>query len=270
MFAGHPLDLIKVRLQTQPDKYKGIMDVVTKTVKADGPFGLYRGMSAPLAGVTPIFAVNFWAYGLGKRIIAGQRGHGDPDKLSLTDIGLAGAFSALPTTAIMAPGERIKCILQTQTPVNGKAPGALDVVKSLWKEGGIRSVFRGSAATLLRDGFGSFAYFGAYEGIKRSLSSADGKGPSTPAVLTAGGVAGMLNWVVAIPFDTVKSRMQAAVGDSPAARRGLLATTRHVVETEGAAALYRGVGPALLRAFPANAACFWGYETAMSVMDKFF
>lgn len=87
--------------------------MVTKTMKADGPLGLYRGMSAPLAGVTPIFAVNFWAYGLGKRIIAGQRGHGDPNKLSLVDIGFAGAFSALPTTAIMAPGERIKCIMQT-------------------------------------------------------------------------------------------------------------------------------------------------------------
>lgn len=123
-------------------------------------------------------------------------------------------------------------------------------------------------ATLLRDGSGSFAYFGAYEGIKRSLTT-DGKPPSSLSVLFAGGSAGMLNWMIAIPFDTVKSRMQAAVGNSPAATRGMLATARHVVETEGAAALYRGVGPALLRAFPANAACFWGYETAMSVMDRF-
>lgn len=269
MFAGHPLDLIKVRLQAQPDKYSGIMDVAKKTIKTDGALGLYRGMSAPLAGVTPIFAVNFWAYGLGKSFIAGQRGHGDPTRLSLLDIGMAGAFSALPTTAIMAPGERIKCIMQTQSPANGKQPGAIAVAKDLWREGGLRSVFRGSVATLLRDGFGSFAYFGAYEGIKRAMST-DGSAPSTPAVLLAGGSAGMLNWLIAIPFDTVKSRMQSAVGTGPAATRGLIATARHVVETEGAPALYRGVGPALLRAFPANAACFWGYETAMTVMNRFF
>jgi solute carrier family 25 carnitine/acylcarnitine transporter 20/29 len=35
-------------------------------------------------------------------------------QLSLFQIGVAGAASAIPTTAIMAPGERIKCILQVQ------------------------------------------------------------------------------------------------------------------------------------------------------------
>ena len=30
--------------------------------------GLYRGMSAPLVGVTPIFATCFWGYDMGKLI----------------------------------------------------------------------------------------------------------------------------------------------------------------------------------------------------------
>ena len=30
--------------------------------------GLYKGMSAPLAGVTPIFAVCFWGYDMGQKL----------------------------------------------------------------------------------------------------------------------------------------------------------------------------------------------------------
>lgn len=81
----------------------------------------------------------------------------------------------------MAPGERIKCILQacpsprrarcapafarlTPPPppqIQGQATagapqysGPADVVKQLYRQGGIRSVFKGSAITLLRDGSG--------------------------------------------------------------------------------------------------------------------
>lgn len=52
----------------------------------------------------------------------------------------------------MVPGERIKCLLQVQTASSGPAKyaGPIDVVKQLYKEGGIRSIYRGTAATLLR------------------------------------------------------------------------------------------------------------------------
>jgi solute carrier family 25 (mitochondrial carnitine/acylcarnitine transporter), member 20/29 len=38
-----------------------------------------------------------------------------------------------------------------------KYKGVLDVVKHLYKEGGIRSIYRGTGATLARDGPGSAA-----------------------------------------------------------------------------------------------------------------
>jgi solute carrier family 25 carnitine/acylcarnitine transporter 20/29 len=38
-----------------------------------------------------------------------------------------------------------------------KYTGVLDVMKHLYKEGGVRSIFRGSVATLARDGPGSAA-----------------------------------------------------------------------------------------------------------------
>lgn len=73
----------------------------------------------------------------------------------------------------MAPGERIKCVLQVQGQQATQGPkltGPVEVVKHLYAEGGLRSIFRGSAATLLRDGSGSLAYFSVYEGMKRGLT----------------------------------------------------------------------------------------------------
>ena len=61
MLVGHPFDLVKVRLQTaEKGVYTGALDVAKKSLARDGFKGLYRGVSAPLIGVTPMFAVSFW------------------------------------------------------------------------------------------------------------------------------------------------------------------------------------------------------------------
>ena len=57
--VGHPFDLVKVRLQTaEKGVYTGAMDVVRKIVGKAGPMGLYAGVTAPLAGVTPMCKFN--------------------------------------------------------------------------------------------------------------------------------------------------------------------------------------------------------------------
>ena len=68
------------------------------------------GMGAPLVGVAPIFALSFMGFGIGKKLQ-----QSDPnEKLSLAQLGVAGGISGVMTTAIMAPGERIKCLLQVK------------------------------------------------------------------------------------------------------------------------------------------------------------
>ena len=41
------------------------------------------------------------------------------------------------------------------------------------------------------------------------------------------------------------------------------------MKEQGPKGLFKGAGPVMTRAFPANACCFLGYEAAMSVMNKF-
>lgn len=276
VFAGHPFDLIKVRLQTMTVKpgeiapYTGAIDCAKKTLAKEGPAGLYKGMAAPLMGVTPIFAVCFWAYDLAKQYIKASKNLKDDKQLSLVDIGIAGALSAVPTTAIMAPGERLKCILQVQdsnpSAMGGKKfAGPGDVAKHLYRTEGLGSIFRGSTATLLRDGSGSFAYFGVYEWIKRALTPEGQTTLSPMAVIIGGGFAGVCNWIVALPFDGIKSRIQTAPE-----KRSMASVAKEMMKESGIMGLYKGAGPALLRAFPANAACFMGMEASKAFLDKLF
>lgn len=104
-------------------------------------------MAAPLTGVAPIFAMSFLGFGLGKKL---QQKSPD-EKLTLPQLFYAGAFSGVFTTAIMAPGERIKCLLQIQHADSvAKYNGPVDCVKQLYREGGMRSIYKGTCATLLR------------------------------------------------------------------------------------------------------------------------
>ncbi len=80
--------------------------------------------------------------------------------LSTAELATAGFLSAVPTTLITAPVERAKVLLQVQGQgaSEAKYKGVTDVLKHLYKEGGLRSIYRGTGATLARDGPGSAAY----------------------------------------------------------------------------------------------------------------
>lgn len=221
-------------------------------------------------------AVSFWGYDLGKSIVTTLSTPSPTGTLSIAQISAAGFFSAIPMTAITAPFERVKVILQVQDQklAPGEKPkysGGLDVVRSLYREGGLRSVFRGSAATLARDGPGSAAYFAAYEYMKRRLTPVDpvtGKTSgelSLLAVTAAGGVAGVAMWIPVFPVDTVKSRLQTAEGNVT-----IGGVIREVYGRGGFKAFFPGFGPALARAVPANAATFLGVELAHQAMNKAF
>jgi len=258
--------------------YTGAFDVVKKTIAREGlARGLYAGVSAPLVGVTPMFAVSFWGYDMGKVLVntfTTVPVINNTPQYTIGQISTAGFFSAIPMTLITAPFERVKVLLQIQGQKQlapGEKPkysGGVDVVRQLYKEGGIRSVFRGSAMTLARDGPGSAAYFAVYEYVKRSLSPKDAEGNATgelslPAVMTAGGAAGVAMWIPVFPIDTIKSRIQTAEG-----RPTISGTISGVYRSGGIKAFFPGFGPALARAVPANAATFVGVELAHKFMNK--
>ena len=124
--------------------------------------------------------------------------------------------------------------------------------------------------TLARDGPGSAAYFASYEYVKRSLTPKDKDGNpsgdlSLTAVMVAGGAAGVAMWIPVFPIDTIKSRLQSAEG-----RPTIGGTIRGLYANGGFKAFFPGMGPAMARAVPANAATFLGVELAHKAMNRAF
>ncbi|EGW34438.1 uncharacterized protein SPAPADRAFT_59867 [Spathaspora passalidarum NRRL Y-27907] len=257
VLTGHPFDLVKVRLQT--GLYNSSVQCVKQTVAKDGLLGLYRGVLPPLLGVTPMFAVSFWGYDVGKKIVSSYTGK-DISQFDVKEISTAGFISAIPTTLVAAPFERVKVMMQIQE--GNKSKGMGGVVAEMYRTGGIRSIFKGSVATLCRDGPGSALYFATYEILKKKLSK-DDQELSLVAIMTAGGFAGVSMWLGVFPIDTIKSTQQSS--NVPIS---IVQTTKNIYAKGGIKAFFPGVGPALARSFPANAATFLGVELARNFLDK--
>ena len=220
-------------------------------------------------------AVSFWGYDLGKRLVSATSTV-SPAGFTIPQLAAAGFFSAIPQTAITAPFERVKVLLQIQgqkTLAPGEKPryaGGLDVVRQLYAQGGLRSVFRGAGMTLARDGPGSACYFATYELVKRRMTPLDAAGRpsgelSLTAVMVAGGAAGVAMWIPVFPVDTVKSRLQSAEGNPT-----MGGVVRELYARGGYRAFFPGFGPAIARAVPANAATFLGVELAQKAMRSMF
>lgn len=278
ILVGHPMDTIKVRMQTMrtpkpgqpPPPFTGTFDCVAKTFRNEGLRGFYRGMLAPLIGATPINAVIFFGYGLGVRL---QTGGGSPtavENLTYNQILNAGMLSGAMAALLNAPIERIKCLLQVQQSTTANTAGTThykgfwDCARQVFADGGIRSAYRGMCSTWARDVPASGAYFLGYEWLKKNTPNALA-GNEAARTLFAGGFAGIFFWMVAIPADVIKSRIQTAPnGKYP---RGMRDVVPSMLAKEGLRAFYKGTTPVFIRAFPANAACFFGYEATMSLLN---
>ena len=60
VLVGHPLDLIKVRMQTAgAGGSTHVLGMLSQTLAKEGVRGIYRGASAPLVSISFIFAVCF-------------------------------------------------------------------------------------------------------------------------------------------------------------------------------------------------------------------
>lgn len=279
VLTGHPFDLIKVRCQ---NGMANSTSHAIKTILADaraqpnGTFilnsmkGFYKGVIPPLLGVTPIFAVSFWGYDMGKKIVSWNQ-QTTNTSLSMNQMALAGFISAIPTTLVTAPTERIKVVLQTSS-----EGSFINSAKTIVKTGGISSLFKGSLATLARDGPGSALYFASYEISKKYLNKINPSSTTTDSsstdvnianVCIAGGIAGMSMWLAVFPIDTIKTKLQASEGG---VSQSMITATRDIYRTRGGIkGFFPGLGPALLRSFPANAATFLGVELTHSLFKKY-
>jgi solute carrier family 25 carnitine/acylcarnitine transporter 20/29 len=259
--VGHPFDTLKVKLQTTT-KYSGVVDCFKSVVKEEGLSGLYRGVQSPLVGLSAINAVAFFAFGEAKEIVRDKNER--VQDLSIAKISMAGAMAGAVLALIEGPVDFYKCQLQMR-PTEYK--GLIDAVGKISRNYGIRGAFQGFTPTLIRNVPANLAYFAVYEYSKKLL--AGDKQPTYADFIIAGGFAGLGYWGSCYPVDVIKSKMQT---DTPvkAERKYVttLQTAKLIYRDAGFGGFFKGVAPCMLRAFPANAACFVGFEFARSMFNK--
>lgn len=264
--VGHPLDTVKVQLQTMQAcpksgtyPYHGALDCIRKIIHQDGFWGLYRGMGGMVYLALPRFALIFYGNAMGKNIYKNY--HGSEPGFDLKEVIFAGLFSQLfIVPSLVVPLERIKVLMQTNHPV--KYSGQVHCLKYIVTHHGLSSLYRGLFLTYLRDMSSFGTYFLTYESLKHQFNISN-EAPSLGSTILAGGLAGVAGWSVAIPADTAKNRHQATFGTGSSYQ-----TMTTMFQKYGWRGFYRGSRPILIRAFPANAATFVGYELAMDVMSQ--
>jgi len=219
--VGHPLETIKTRLQTG----------ATKNIFS----GCYKGMLSPLVGLTPFFASSYFGFQLG-RYITGQRE-------DVPSILLSGGVSGLVATIARTPVDRVKIIAQNERITSQEA------FKKLVRSKGFFGVYQGVGATAFWLVPSSMMFWGSIELWTMVFKDMD----ENLRPFIAGGLAGMSEWAFCLPFDTVKTRVQA--GTDPSVAAAIKSTY-----AGGIRSMYRGFLPMMLRAFPANGAAIWSIK----------
>lgn len=273
--AGHPFDLVKMRLQTTSPGPHGVMGTLTSIIKKSGFKGLYQGASAPFMAVTPIFALNFYGYSLGQRIYRNFAKLPKDGEGVWRQYSYGALFSGLQTSLIVIPGDRIKVFMQRS---GNEALGIGTAIKKIYSSSGFGGLFRGASLTMGRDLPGIVIFFTAYEQLRKVLLPQNGapnyKFKESVSIIGSGGMAGMASWCFSLPFDVIKSRLQSMdtkelkVLTKSNPRFPSLVLLRKLLAEEGIRALYKGITPVMMRAFVANGACFLGYEFCRDLLKK--
>jgi len=184
---------------------------------------------------------------------------GPPD---LSQPFIMGALTGCCSAIVLLPSEVVKAKTQV---VTDKNTSSTSIYKKMIQQQGFKSLFTGLDSQLARDGSFYAVFFGGYElncYLFRTYA------PSMPEELNffiSGGLAGMLGWTVAMPFDVPKTNVQSR-WDTKVVGSYLPEMSR-IIRERGVMALYDGLGPVLLRAFPANAALFLGVEMGKKAFD---
>jgi len=278
VLVGQPFDIIKVRIQAQSPVnplYKNPLDCAKKIYTNEGFYTFYRGTLSPLIGIGACVSIQFGVNEMCKRIVKKYRkekGVRDPNNLSLLTLASCGGIAGLANAVVSIPVEHIRIKMQVEgTKLNKKYSGSYDCMMKIYNEHGIHGIYKGGSPTLPREAISYFFYFGMYEGFMQWSEKQHGDRNSIPMwkVMIFGGLAGFGEWLPGYPFDVIKSKYQADDINNPK-YTSLKSCALDIYRTAGFKGFYSGLVPCLLRAPPANAATFAGFEICVRLWDKYF
>jgi len=244
-----PFDVVKTRLQTNPDRYSNVIDGAVTIAKNEGMGAFSLGGEATIAGycwygltVYPSYA--FFKWYLENYLLTSAYAAAHTNDIAL----IAGALAAVVASIGLTPMEacRIRTVAEPETYRDIGLVGTLGVISSENPVLGWKGLYAGFSSLLVRQvSFGSvkfLAFERACDAIYRSFPELHGVTYAALGVSLAGGAfSGALSSVVSQPADSVLTYVSKNSREG-AGDMGIVESAQLMVRNEGAGSLFRGLG----------------------------
>lgn len=284
MFASaviHPIDLTKVRLQligmgSSTAARPSAITVLKDIVKAEGPQGLYRGLSASLTRQATYGTARIGLYSAFQEKV---RNHPSIGGDAGSNLPLGWKFLCSFTSGAIASviGNPFDVAL-VRMQADGLKPaaerrnygGVVSAVSTIMRQEGLSALYRGYPPTLLRAIAMNVGMMASYDQIKEAATKVLGVGTPTDLVSAAG--AGFFCAFFSLPFDMIKTRLQNMKPDANGKfpYTGVVSCGRYIIQNEGFFAFWRGFGAFYSRCAPHAMIILLTREQAMKAYDKTF
>jgi solute carrier family 25 (mitochondrial ornithine transporter) member 2/15 len=258
VYTGQPFDTIKVRMQCVPaDAQGGAVKCFVNTYRSEGVLAFWRGSLLAFSGALSENAVAFGLNGFLKRMFDNYSSISSESKSRSF---ITGSVTGFCTAFVLCPADVIKCRAQLNR-AKGGTGNVREIVNNIIRKEGVMGLYTGLHCQILRDIPFYFFFFGSYDLSCYFLRKSFPNLPDSAVFFISGGLAGQVAWTASMPADSVKSIVQTQEIKVPA-----MTVFRNILNRSGVMGLYNGVGVAIVRAFPANAALFLGYELSRKLM----
>lgn len=264
----YPIDMVKTRMQAQKHKalYDNSFDCFKKIIKNEGFKGLYSGLGAQLVGVAPEKAIKLTVNDLVRRIGTNE----DDGTITMGWEILAGSSAGACQVIFTNPLEIVKIRLQMQGKSKvikaGEIPHKHLSASQIIKQLGLKGLYKGASACLLRDVPFSAIYFPTYANLKKVLFGFDpsntnsNKKLSTWQLLVSGALAGAPAAFFTTPADVIKTRLQVESKQHDIKYSGISHAFRVILKEEGVTAFFKGSLARVFRSSPQFGFTLASYE----------
>ncbi|KAF2084574.1 mitochondrial carrier [Saccharata proteae CBS 121410] len=255
----YPFEFAKTRAQLRNDakQPRNPFRIVFNVYKYEGLRALYKGCAALAIGSVGKDAVRFLSFDTVKNSFK------DPETGALSPLRsmLAGMTAGVVASATaVTPTERVKTALIDDARNKRRYKSTVHAVKTILKEDGVVGLYRGFAGTTLKQASATSVRFGSYN-IAKDFEAARGIEQNTAANFVNGAFAGTVTTLTTQPFDTIKTRSQAAEVTTT------VEAVRSIMKDGGIRAFWRGTVMRLGRTVLAGGVLFTTAEAIVKIIN---
>eukprot|EP00949_MAST-11_sp_MAST-11-sp1_P004175 g4175.t1 len=251
-----PLSRLTILLQVRGGQ---MSDVFNAIVTKDGLRALWRGNLTSCIHRIPYSSINFLTFEKMKKYLTeGKVRNADiPFHIRMMAGGTAGAVALMSCY----PLDLVRTRLSSQIGHDGHYNGIIHALRTIIKQEGWKSLYKGSPATLLQVVPTMAINYTTYETTKYWLKGMDHPlGSQMSTTLVAATTSGFVSGSIMFPFDLVRRNMQMQGAYNYRTYDSIFHCAQTIVRAEGVAGLYRGLVPELLRVTPTVCLLYGSYE----------